>query len=527
MSYLLAAEADKIQDFIFRASHLREVVGGSQLLARFCKEVPQQLLPHFGGDADRDIVVSDAGSFRILFAERERAVEFGAELAEVYRRATDGGLTVGEPVEVNSDFARASEEAEKTLRRAKLERHDGLTTSHVPYMAFCASCGVGLAVRHGKRHEDDPRAAYLCKACQDKATETDVHRLGEFLMPFLQHIAPGIPLSELDLTWKAEDVTGSERGYDPRNYVAYLVADGNGMGKVFAKCNEKRMRGLSTNMTTILHESLARPTNKIMQWASSNYQRFVPVLPLILGGDDLFALLPAPWALDFAQFFCRAWEEKMAGAVKDLGDVPPPTIVAVVVICKANYPYWLAHQAAQERLERAKQVGKALAQETNQHLSIVDFEIIIGSQLVSEETGSNLRDTLRPYWVADEVPAGWGLPLSALLERRLLLNQLPSNRRSQLRTHFERLSWIEVDKLSTWVDRLERLLGRIGREEVHRTATETALCELGGKKSEHYLYDVKRASDKEYWCGHGLPDLLDVWDFARKLDEHRESYEEV
>lgn len=33
--YLLAAEADQIQDFIFRASHLREVVGGSQLMTRF------------------------------------------------------------------------------------------------------------------------------------------------------------------------------------------------------------------------------------------------------------------------------------------------------------------------------------------------------------------------------------------------------------------------------------------------------------------------------------------------------------
>ena len=36
--YLLAAEADKIQDFIFRAAKLREVVGGSRLLARFCVE---------------------------------------------------------------------------------------------------------------------------------------------------------------------------------------------------------------------------------------------------------------------------------------------------------------------------------------------------------------------------------------------------------------------------------------------------------------------------------------------------------
>ena len=37
MGYLLAAEADKIQDLIFRSSRLREVVGASQLLTRFCR----------------------------------------------------------------------------------------------------------------------------------------------------------------------------------------------------------------------------------------------------------------------------------------------------------------------------------------------------------------------------------------------------------------------------------------------------------------------------------------------------------
>ena len=53
--YLLAAEADKIQDFIFRAAKLREVGGPSRLLARFCvegvnaliKETLQQTRDHY------------------------------------------------------------------------------------------------------------------------------------------------------------------------------------------------------------------------------------------------------------------------------------------------------------------------------------------------------------------------------------------------------------------------------------------------------------------------------------------------
>jgi len=33
--YLVAADADQIQNFLFRSSHLREVIGGSMLLTHF------------------------------------------------------------------------------------------------------------------------------------------------------------------------------------------------------------------------------------------------------------------------------------------------------------------------------------------------------------------------------------------------------------------------------------------------------------------------------------------------------------
>ena len=81
MRYLLAAEADKIQDFIFRSSRLREVVGASQLLARFCEEEGAPLLLEqlaFGGDPNQDIVVNDGGSFRIIFDDADQAKLFGA-----------------------------------------------------------------------------------------------------------------------------------------------------------------------------------------------------------------------------------------------------------------------------------------------------------------------------------------------------------------------------------------------------------------------------------------------------------------
>jgi len=112
--YLLAAEADRIQDLLFRSSQLREVVGGSQLLSRFCNGVPALL-----GATKEQVITSGGGSFRIVFESEIEARRFGAALAEVYYRATGGTLSVAEPVPMTNGYELASEKAGEKLRQAK------------------------------------------------------------------------------------------------------------------------------------------------------------------------------------------------------------------------------------------------------------------------------------------------------------------------------------------------------------------------------------------------------------------------
>ncbi|MEK6285818.1 MAG: hypothetical protein AABO57_08765 [Acidobacteriota bacterium] len=527
--YLLAAEADQIQDFIFRASHLREVVGGSQLLTRFCNEVPQQLL----GGGER-IVVNDGGAFRIVFNDLNQARTFGENLAEIYRRAADGAITVAEPEEIkNGDFAKASEAAEEKLRVAKRWRQQTVqTTPQMPFTAWCASCGAGLAIAYGNRHADE-RANYLCRACMVKGRERDSPGEGTFLRPFLQLVTGG-RAGTFDWPMEAKDTAR----FDPRRYVAYLMADGNNLGKLFGQCNEEQMRELSKQMTQKLRQALAAPTRKAMTQrdARGEVDPFkVPVLPLILGGDDLFALVPAPWALDFALKFCREFETGMAQIINGLKltvQVERPTIAAVVVICKESYPYRLAYRAGVERLGRAKQLSKALAYETGEHLSVVDFEIILGSQIVEAPREGTRRPTLRPFWVLPEdnqsMPSRaeqWGLPLHRLINQRLKLSGLPNKRLAQLRSLFDRLP-DSTAELESWRMDLEQLLGRVGRDEEAEKITRAALAQLGSGDSG-WLYKINRKTDEAIWHGHALLDLLEAWDFAFDLDKDRDVYKEA
>ncbi len=526
--YLLAAEADKIQDLLFRSAHLREVVGGSQLLTRFCREVPAKL----GIPAD-NVLISDGGSFRLLFDTEEQARAFGDELAEVYRRATGGTLTVAEPVRVNGDFSAAAEQADENLRRAKRWREGWQDQPHLLYVAFCASCGIGLAVAHRAYHEDEA-PQYLCESCLNKGAERPAGTLGEFLKEFYQEVVGEEESKQAD--WPGR---GKRRGrreidpledvadYDSRRYVAYLLADGNDMGKVFGACRTpQQMHDLSTELSQAIRKALAVPTKEIRENNPlDDRPNFIPVLPLILGGDDVFALIPAPWALDFARRFCEAYEQELQTLLKEIGlNAPAPTVSAAVVICKSKHPCRLAHEAGERRLKEAKRVGKRLMLDGERRCSSVNFEVVLGGRLVVAPPDDSVRPILRPYWVGENVPQGWGLPVRALIDHRLAMRSVPNKRLAELRDLYDDLpASLKPDDLNTWQARLHRLLARIGRNEAHREAVEAALAELGGGASGWYGVD---RYPQDSWHGHGLPDLLDAWDFALDLEKNRREYEE-
>lgn len=538
MPYLLAAEADKIQDFIFRSSRLREVVGASQLLTRFCRSVDDTLAKVHQGR----VIVNDGGSFRIIFETREQAIAFGADLAELYRLALGGSLTVAEPVELNGDFRKANKMASNRLRWAKSHRQGVVAEVHMPYVAFCESCGVALAERRdrlsGKRASR--RSQYLCQTCQEKTAERN-HTYQAIL--YEAHCTfPDIqPKGNPKWPEDADDV--AEFDLRKRNYVAYLVADGNGMGQIFGSCDRDQIAKLSQELSRVLRDSLAVPAARV-RGQLPDKPDMIPILPLILGGDDLFALIPAPYALDFARRFCLAWEEQMRNLVKEVGltDVPPPTIAAAVVICKSTYPYALAHRRASELLKKAKRQSKLLAAEKGEYLSAVNFEVILGNRLAGLDDGDDNRlilPTLRPYWVTEEeLPEPvqrWSIDLTKLLAQRHKLKDLPNKRLAELRRCFEDVPsdpsdvsvYNRTQKLEDWTKhKLERILKRLSASS--RSRVEEALAELGKPRkngdSNHHWREIRRDAQSQP-LAHGMLDLLEAWDFAQELDKSPDEYE--
>ncbi|HRV30555.1 MAG TPA: hypothetical protein P5169_02510 [Kiritimatiellia bacterium] len=527
--WIFTAEADKIQHLVFRSSKLREVVGGSQLLTDFCAEATKTIPNH-------DRIVADGGSFTLLFNTKDAAIEFGRELAQQYYELTSSTLTVAEAVEwsgADADFPAANQAARQALAKAKREGRAPVASSHGPYMAFCASCGVELAQDHRPIVKEDTTAQYLCAICEQKA-HTGTQNRSSFLGRFEQTVVDATHRGSFESSKAAEDLA---EAWDARQYVAYLVADGNGMGKVFGQCqNLTQLRQLSEGLLSVIRESLAVPTRKLMKKIPPGVDPYIiPVRPLILGGDDVFVLLPATYALDFAREFCLQYEQQMAAKLQEIGlSGIQPTISAAVVICKSKYPHTLVHKRGEELLKQAKRLTKAVAlREGMEHpLSIVNFDVILGSRLAHEvREDAKYRNTLAPYWVtsATTAPPERGLALEVLLEQRLQLarQQIPQRRLMQLRALFEpgALPDDTVKTVGLWNAALSRLQARVGRNADDLRVVEGALAALGGTTDGHWYYCHRPGvSDEDIYNAHGLPDLIRLWDFTWKLDEARSTY---
>lgn len=525
--FLLAAEADRIQDLIFRSSSLREVVGGSQLLSDLYAKLPKAL----GFDED-NVITSGGGSFYLIFDREDAAKRFGARLAEAYRRATGGSLSVAKPVAyIEGQYGKAIEAARRSLRQAK-QQGRMVTTSHIPYVAFCQSCGLGLAEAHEPRvaEREDAESFYLCPACRHKAAVYESERVDTFLNPFYREVLVRTNLADnapMDEILKARPWPGTAEElarFDPRGYVAYIVADGDGMGEIFGAIDdEKEVKKLSRSLSEVTRQALAAPIARLtkrLRKKEPNGGLFIPALPLIMGGDDVFVLVPAPWAMDIVRELSTVFQDKMTPIAKGAGVDREITMTSAVVFCKANYPYYLAHELGEDRLGEAKRVVKALDQDVGTRSSAVDFEIVLGSQIAPESPSESYRPTMRPYWLSDTVPPEWGLPLEKLFKWRIKLAKVPARRRARLRELLD-TEHPPSPRDPAWDAEMRALIERVETIDRERFGeahpVRDAMREFGGLKASAWR-ELKRTSDAKSWQGHGLLDLLRAWDWTHKID---------
>lgn len=157
--------------------------------------------------------------------------------------------------------------------------------------------------------------------------------------------------------------------------------------------------------------------------------------------------------------------------------------------------------------------------------STVNFEVVVGGRLADDLVDEKYRSTLRPYFARSGGPEESALSITRLLDLRWELRALPNNRLAELQQLFDHPSRLsEKDEFNSWNRTLNRLLERIERFHEEAVQVLRRLMEDPGDKSpvKPWRYVIRGSGN---WYGHELPDLLEAWDFAYRLDKLRSEYE--
>jgi hypothetical protein len=434
-THLVLFEASNITRFIFVTNKRRENAGASELITyldrKWVLEAASRAFPGFGDgwrieNDPAEMLVAGAGSVKILVRDGGQARDLVTAVTLSALREAPGldvcGM-VSEPFEWSQPGALAT-----VSRRLHEEFGDARAGrpgpdhrfQRLPVIDECATTGLPAAgVLRQQDSRLEPRSQESMRKWEAYGRKDD----GDGL----QRLAAAAGTRPAAL---GKIVRFLE---DQAEWSAVVYADGNGLGEVFRKFGAlatgddnrayaDELRGFS--------DQLARCTRQAFEQAAATLRADVPgdqlvggelpVLPLVLGGDDVIAVCDGGVALPFAARYLRAFEQLTAQAPQICGPLgrggrgDRVAGCAGVAIVKRHFPFTSAAGLAYQLMREAK----AVKDHVTVPCSAISFEVLYdstdpdlgrlraGSAVPEHGPGGTGSDTVtrliaQPYVVSD------------------------------------------------------------------------------------------------------------------------------
>ena len=257
--------------------------------------------------------------------------------------------------------------------------------------------------------------------------EESISRGAEELRP-LEHAIQSNP----DASSTASSVTDSG-DYTFLSKVAVIHIDGNGVGGIMKDLNSSKDRvapdvfkaevgcdrddpdalrrfllAVNERLQNAVEHAFAAAWTRIDELSEHDDDRagrghtVIPVVPVILGGDDVTVITSGDYALPFAAAYLRYYEEATGNdpilrylTPPEGQDTGPMTAAAGVAIVKRNFPFHIAYELAEKLVERAKKVGKTACPPC----STLDYHVLFDTTVLdaSEALRGYESFTTRPF----------------------------------------------------------------------------------------------------------------------------------
>jgi hypothetical protein len=432
--YLVLIETSGNQQYIFSTNKLRENVGASELTYRVgtewtldavCKHTGGQSLWPSDGDAQQlrrnllrrdrnpplespenpipvEVIIATSGKALLLVREREVGRKIIRDVTAKAARSAPGIDVCGV---ISDEFewglcplGNIARRAHELHEEARAQRPGPASRFlRLPVVDECSSSGLPAADWHAPKKEDkveaDARSAVtLAKWYSRLDYKARMRRALE---------SNGIDVDKFRFADNVDEI--AKQLEEETDWLAVIHADGNGLGQIFlefgvhADCqapdNTGSYAGANRKYVTKLREfSIAldlcteRAFMKVLKdrivnegWLVENKKgKFrLPVLPIVLGGDDLTVVCDGRAALPLTQDFLREFEKETARKIDPAGEDHPlyETLQSVAVralgaarlsscagvaVVKPHYPFSGAYDLAEDLIQSAKGIKKII-----------------------------------------------------------------------------------------------------------------------------------------------------------------------
>lgn len=412
--HALKIETASIQKYIFSSNKLKVNLGASYIVEHL---LFKQVLSEAVGENHKNCISEwyEAKSPENLSANEElrvgyigggNAVLYGNEgnLKEIDQQFKAKVLEYFPGLEVYSAIIKQGDEKYKNLNK-KLSDEVNANRSARPF--------INRTFHHGffnSCHISGGAAQLTQKESNDNFVSDDV-KVKYNAMPYVneQHITDLLSKEHIEsYTFPLEFEKLSSK--DDKAYIAVVHIDGNNMGQSFIdaeKIEETQKLSIATrNIATNAYQSLLSNliTKQIkdgkigdLQLKNEDGKTFLPIRPIITGGDDITFVCEGTLGISLAKQFLKEFTEKSKGSL--FGTL---YACAGVSIVKQKYPFSKAYQLSEELI----QVGKKLTRGKGNNGSY------LAALVAGYGTGSSLADLkmkyarpeflARPYYIEGE-----------------------------------------------------------------------------------------------------------------------------